>query len=210
MPAFPSPPERLPDLRPDDVAEIDGRVWRVYFSAGAYPGTWRTFRSYGPVVGGRFDHHEPPKSSSTSRAVLYGAHGSTAIETCLAEVFQGTRVIDRHDRAPYLAAFRLERPLRLLDLRDSWPARAGVTQIINSGSHTRAQAWSREIYLNYPDLDGMLYPSAASGISGANIMLYERAATALPSRPLFNEALSHTGLVLPLRRAAYRFGYFLL
>ncbi len=210
MPAFPSPPERLPDLRPDDVAEIAGHLWRVYFSAGAHPGTWRTFRSYGPVVGGRFDHHVPPKSSSTSRAVLYAAIGPRAIETCLAEVFQGTRVIDRHDRAPYLAAFQLVRQVRLLDLRDSWPARAGVTQILNSGSHTQAQAWSRQVFLSYPDLDGVLYPSAASGISGANIMLFERAAPALPPRPLFNEALSHTGLVLPLRRAAYRFGYFLL
>lgn len=161
-------------------------------------------------MGGRLDHHVPPKSTSKSRGTLYAAHGSTAIETCLAEVFQGTRVIDRHDRAPYLAAFQLERSLRLLDLRDTWPARAGVTQILNTGSHTQAQAWSRKIHLSYIDLDGVLYPSAASGISGINIMLYERAAPTMPPRPLFNEPLSHTGLVLPLRRAADRFGYLLL
>ncbi len=56
----------------------------------------------------------------------------------------------------------------------------------------------------------MLYPSAAAGIQGVNIVLYERAAPALPQRPLFNEPLTHTGLVLPLARAVHRFGYGLL
>jgi hypothetical protein len=38
---------------------------------------------------------------------------------------------------------------------------------------------------DYPNLDGVLYPSAAAGVIGVNIMLYERAAAALPTRPLF-------------------------
>lgn len=207
MSSFPRPPASLPGLRPEDVATIEGETWRVYFSDGPHPGSWRSFRYYGPVVGGRFDHHVPPQGLSTSRATLYAA---TDIDTCLAEVFQAGRVIDRHTGTPYLAAFSPERPLRLLDVRATWPARAGVTQILNTGSHRRAHEWSRQFYTDYPDLDGVLYPSAAAGIIGVNIMLYERAAAALPTRPLFNEPLTHTGLVLPLRRAAHRFGYLLI
>jgi len=92
---------------------------------------------------------------------------------CLAEVFQAGRVIDRHTGTPYLAPFSPERPLRLLDVRGTWPARAGVTQILNTGSHRRAHEWSRQSYTAYPDLDGVLYPSAAAGIIGVNIVLYD-------------------------------------
>ncbi|MGH7488302.1 MAG: hypothetical protein ACREMY_22295 [bacterium] len=42
---------------------------------------------------------------------------------------------------------------------------------------------------------------------GTTVMLFERASDALPRRPLFNLPLSHTALVLPMRRAADRFGY---
>ena len=127
----------------------------------------------------------------------------------LAEVFQAGRVIDRHTGTPYLAALSPERPLRLLDVRGTWPARAGVRQILNTGSHRRAHEWSRQSYTDYPDLDGVL-PLGRSGHHRRDIMLYERAAAALPTRPLLNEPLTHTGSVLPLRRAAHRFGYLLI
>jgi hypothetical protein len=105
------------------------------------------------------------------------------------------------------AAFDPPRSVRLLDLRHRWPARAGATQALNSGPHSRSHRWSRKVYASYPDIDRLLYPSAVAGIGGANVMFFERAWDAILRRPSFNLPLTHTALVLPLRRAATRFGY---
>ena len=204
------PPSSLPALEAEDVAEVDQAIYRIFKTGGLHPAGWQSFRSFGPLIGGRFDHHVPPKRTSTTRAVLYGAVNAgdeDAIATCLVEVFQATHVIDRFDQSPYLAAFDPSRPVRLLNLRHRWPARAGATQALNSGPHSRSHRWSRKIYSSYPDIDGLLYPSAVAGIGGANVMLFERALDAIPRRPLFNLPLAHTALVLPLRRAADRFRY---
>jgi len=192
------------------VIEVDDAIYRIFKTSGAHPASWQAFRSFGPLIGGRFDHHVPPKRDSATRAVLYGAVNAgdeAAIATCLVEVFQATRVIDRFDQAPYVAAFRPSRPVRLLDLRHRWPARAGATQALNSGPHSRSHRWSRKIYASYPNIDGLMYPSAVAGIGGANVMIFERALDSLPRQPLFNLPLTHAALVLPLKRAADRFAY---
>jgi hypothetical protein len=165
------------------------------------------------MIGGRFDHHQPPKAESKTRAVLYGAinaSGDEAIATCLVEAFQSTRTIDRSTDSPYLVAFLPTRALRLLDLRLSWPSRAGVTQSLNNGPHGRSHAWSRRIYAAYDEIDGLIYPSAVAGIAGANVLLFERARTALPAYPELNLPLSHVALTRPLGRIAGRFGYILV
>lgn len=205
-----APPTTLPSLEAEDVVELEETIYRVYKTAGAHPAGWQTFRDFGPLIGGRFDHHMPPKGSATTRTVLYGAVNAgeeAAITTCLVEVFQATHVVDRFDQTPYLAAFDVTRPIRLLDLRHRWPGRAGTTQLLNSGPHSRSHRWSRKIYSSYGDIDGLIYPSAVAGIGGANVALYERGSDALPRRPLFNLPLTHTALGLPLRRAADRFGF---
>jgi len=192
------------------VVAVDQPFYRIFKTASIHPAGWQTFRSFGPLIGGRFDHHIPPKRNSATRAVLYGAVNTgdeAAIATCLVEVFQAIHVIDRFDESPYLAAFEPSRSVRLLDLRHRWPARAGATQALNSGPHSKSHRWSRKIYSSYPDIDGLLYPSAVAGIGGANVMLFERALDAIARRPSFNLPLSHIALVLPLRRAADRFGY---
>lgn len=214
------PPADLPRLEAGHVLELRETIYRIFRTGGAHPVSWPTFRDYGPLIGGRFDHHVPPKGSSTARAMLYGAANvgdkaanvgdEAAIATCLVEAFQATRVIDRSDLTPYLAAFIPTRPLRLLDLRHNWPARAGTTGALNAGPHSRSHQWSRKIYATYTDLDGLLYPSAVAGIGGANVALYERATDAMPRQPLLNEPLTHVALALPLRRAADRFGFDLI
>lgn len=178
-------------------------LWRVYRTEGRHATSWNAFRSFGPAASGRFDHHPPPPADSAKRAILYVG---IDIATCLAEVYQRTRLVDRIDGRPYLAAFALPEEVRLLDTRSGWPTRAGASQALNTGAHSSAQAWSRAIYDAYEEIAGIRYPSAMWG-PGLNVALYERAKNAVPRRPLLHLPLDHPGLELPLRRTAAMIGY---
>jgi len=178
-------------------------VWRVYRAGGRHPATWSTFRRYGPVANGRFDHQEPPPHDDPERGMLYGSLDAPA---AIAEAFQDGRLIDRVRDAPWLVCFALGRATSVLDLRGAWPTRAGASQAIASGPRDVAQAWSREIYAAYPSVEGLLYRSAMAG-SATNVALYERAAAGLPAHPELHVPLGHPGLDRALSRIADRFGY---
>jgi hypothetical protein len=196
----------LPLLARDDTAQLDvGTVlWRVYFAGGPFGTSWAAFRSYGPVLNGRFDHHRLPSTYDPDRRVMYAG---VRIPGCLAEAYSRTRQIDRWTDDPYLVAFRLAKPVTLLDLRGSWPTRAGGSQAISTGPHSVGQAWSRAIYDSYADVDGLQYVASMAGSPDTNVALYERGEGALPPYPLLNIPLSHRGLDTALRHAASRFGY---
>jgi len=213
VPKFPNPPsvEALRAIDPDTRRLRQGTVLaRVYFTAGAYPTRWNEFRRHGPT-NARFDHHvpDPPgQPHEQERAILYCATGA---ETCLAEVFQETRRIDRVRKAPWLAAFRLERDLELLDLTGSYPTRAGASMAINSGSRVRARAWARAWYEAFPDLQGIHYASSMNANEPA-IALTDRAQNLEPlsRHPDFNRPLADDALLDVLKHAAARLGYGLL
>jgi len=154
------PPPAIGELRKlgPEIHVLPGGtlLWRVYFRAGPYPSTWNAFRHFGPTDA-RFDHHDPPPAVHAGRAIL---HGADAGPTCLAEVFQTTRVIDRRHRIPHLAAFELDAPLSLLDVTGAWVTRAGGNMAISSGSRVRSREWSRAIYDAYPKLQGIRYASS--------------------------------------------------
>ena len=143
MPKFPHPPppdelRRLPaELR---TARAGTLVARIYPRGGPHPTTWRQFRFDGPLPSARFD----PQVANERRGVLYAAGD---LVTCVAEVFQGSRLVDRVTAEVFLAGFRLTRSVRLLDLTGDWPTRAGASQALASGPRPRAQAWARTIYL---------------------------------------------------------------
>lgn len=126
--------------------------------------------------------------------------------TCLAEVFQDVRVIDRSARDPWLVGFSLARDVALLDLTGTWPTRAGASMAINAGPRPRAQRWSQAIYEAYPDLEGIYYPSSMNANRPA-IALYERALTALPRAPVFHRPLRDPALLSVLRHVAQDLGY---
>ncbi len=203
---FPEPPS------PTDLAArvspaiktipAETTLWRVYFRGGKHPMAWNQFRSHGPVAGARFDHHGA-QPNQQRRGILYAAVG---IPTCLAEVFQATRVIDRHRRDPWLVGFRTASPLELLDLTGNWPTRAGASMSINSGPRPRAQRWARAIYAAYPAIHGILYASSMNANQPA-LALFERAASALPPFPRSNRALAEQPLLILLANAAARFDY---
>jgi len=201
---FPEPPgpRELAAVAPVTRVLARGtRCWRIYFRGGPHATAWNTFRDFGPTSA-RFDHHLPPPRSQ-ARAVLYAAENAA---TCMAEVFQDSRTIDRRRRDPWLAGFELRRAVTLLDLRSAWPTRAGASMAINSGPRARARRWSQVIYEAYPRLDGLYYASSMNANEPA-IMLYERAADSAPARPVFHRALADAAMTAAIARAAGRFNY---
>lgn len=205
MPKFPAPPppDRLRTIKPDIRRLPSGTLLaRIYARGGHHGTTWRSFRFDGPLAG-RFDHHDP--TSPTQRGVLYGA---LDVATCVAEVFQATRVVDRfaHDRC--LTAFEATRPIALLDLTGDWPTRAGASQAIASGARPRAQHWARTIYDAYPKIQGIWYPSSIRGSHPA-FVLFDRAQPALAADPAIDVPISHPGLLPDLVRIANKLGYLL-
>jgi hypothetical protein len=204
VPKFPEPPpvDALAAIPPDLQPLPQGtRLWRIYFRGGDHPADWNTFRYFGPT-NSRFDHQLPPRAIQ-DRGILYASvDGATAF----AEVFQEERVIDRGRNSPWLVGFDLVVPVALLDLASDWPTRAGASAAINSGPRIRARRWSQRIYDAYPAIAGLWYPSSMGGSRPA-IALYERAAPAMPARPVFHRALADPALTAIVLRAAGRFGY---
>jgi hypothetical protein len=197
---WPPPVDDLRRVRPERHTLRSGSpVARIYSRGGRHTSTWNDFRYAGPIASARFDHHVPGER----RGVLYGA---VSLATCVAEVFQGTRVVDRAGDDRCFSAFRTTRAVRLLDITGDWPTRAGASQAIASGPRRRAQAWARAIYEAYPTLEGVWYPSSMHGGHPA-VVLFERAVDALPPDAELDVPLTHPGLLPDLTRAANALGY---
>jgi len=193
---------RAPDVH---VLPAGSELWRLYFRGGDYPTRWSTFRFYGPVHTARFDHHAPPPRVQ-SRGILYAAASGP---TCIAEVFQSRRLIDRSGQQPWLAGFAITRTVALLNLCGAWATAAGASMALASGPRPRAQRWSAAIYAAYPDLDGLWYPSSMYANQPA-VAFYERGAGALPAAPFFHLPLSDPSLFDPLSHLARSLGYGLI
>lgn len=216
MPGAGPPGRPLPALRATDTATVatGERLWRLYRQGGDHPSAWNDFRHYGPLTTARFDPHLPPPRNQ-DRGVLYVAlrrprnRGAAPLDACLAESFQDTRTIDRHDREPWIVAFTPTAPLVLLDLSSAWTTRAGGHQSLASGPRSASRQWARAIYEEYPDVDGIHYPSANYG-PGHSIALFERAANRIPVNPRFHRPLADPGFRQILDRVADRLGYALV
>jgi hypothetical protein len=215
MVKLPDPPEPAwlraniaPELQPVPAL---ARLWRIYFRAGNHPTLWNNLRYWGPT-GARFDHHLADAEGQgclQARGVLYAAGGRRGGLTCLAEVFQRSRLINPIRNEPWIAAFATASDLTLLDLTGLWPTRAGASTALTSGPRPRARAWSRAIYAAYPEIDGLLYPSSMAGHAPA-ILLYERAGQAIPQRPELHRTLADPALATVLTNAARDLNYRLL
>jgi hypothetical protein len=201
MAKLPDPPAELKLAAAIQVLRGGAVLYRVYFRAGRTPMRWNDFRFFGPTAA-RFDHHDPPPAVQP-KGILYAARHPT---TCVAEVFQATRLVDRSRNDPWLVGFEVLRDLRLLDLTGPWPTRAGASMAIASGPRSRARAWSRAIHAVYPAVDGLLYPSSMNANQPA-VALYERARSALATAPTFHRALADPALLPRLNTAATRLGY---
>ena len=204
MSKLPAPPpvDVLGSTRPPLVRLSAGTMlWRIFGRAGAHASGWSSFRSFGPVDA-RFDHHLPPPREQV-RAIYYAAREPA---TCVAEIFQAERLIERFVDAPWLVGLSIVRDVLLLDLTGRWPTRAGASMAIHSGPRAVARAWSRAIYEAFPEVQGLLYCSSMDGNRHA-VALYERARKAMPPRPELHRALSDPDLLPFLGDAARAFGY---
>jgi hypothetical protein len=209
MSKLPNPPKALPPLTQGDLVLLrkGTLLWRIYPTAGAHATRWNELRTFGPTSS-RFDHHAEPPHSQTL-GILYGAVGPHGIRTCIAEFFQETRTIDTRRREPHLVGLRLRHDVRLLNLRDTWPTRAGASMAINSGPRPQARKWSRAIYASYDRVQGLYYSSSMNANEPA-VALYERAQRAMPAAPTFDRPLSDRDVVTGLLRPAMRvLGYLL-
>lgn len=183
-------------------------LYRIFFSGGDFPTTWDEFRHFGPLSS-RFDHQLPNamgEPEMQDRGILYGSVGGEAIPTCLAEVFQNSKVIDRFSRAPVLCAFTLATSLTLLDLTGPFATRMGASMAINSGPRPRARRWARVLYEAYPEIDGILYSSSMYGNRPA-LALFERAQPAVPTFADFHRSLADPALAFIIEKTGDHIGY---
>lgn len=209
MAKLPAPPPAAdlarvpPRLRTLAAGEV---LWRIYQRAGRHPVAWNAFRAFGPLRTARFDHHTSDADAAPHaqrRRIYYAA---AEIATCLAELFQDTRTIDREGEGATLVGFELRREVALLDLTGVWPTRAGASMALCSGPRSRTRPWSRAIYEAYREVQGLYYPSSTNAHRPA-LALYERAMTALPRTPLVHRPLSDPALLADLDRVAGDLGY---
>lgn len=179
-------------------------VWRVHATNGTHVLPWDAHRTWGPVL--RFDQHPLPVGDHPKHGIWYGAGDPRG---ALAEVFQETRVIDRHADAKYLTGLRFTRALRLLDVggvgEGVWITRAGGNHALDSAPHSRSQEWARAIYAAFDDVDGIAYRGRFAG--GVCVALFERTADAFPANPIVSLPLSHPGLEGRIATAALDLGY---
>lgn len=208
MSKLPEPPgvAHLRAIAPETlILPANTPLARIYFAAGNHPSRWSGFRSFGPVDA-RWDHHLPDacgNAAAQSRAILYCAPD---VDTCVAEVFQATRRIDRTREAPWLVVFALLEPVILLDVRGTIATTMGASTAIHSGPRSRARAWARDLYEAYPTVQGIRYGSSMNGHAPA-VALNERSQSAMPRLPLFHRALNDDMLVDVLQRIALRLSY---
>jgi len=210
MARFPDSPGTavLAGVTPEVVTlPANSTLARVYYTSSAHPLPWNELRFNGPL-NFRWDHQQPTAAGEPheqARAVYYAA---TSAVTCLAEVFQATRRIDRVYQSPWLVVFNTLRPLSLLDLTGDFAARMGASTKVHSGSRVRARGWARDLYEAFPAVEGVLYSSSMHAGEPA-LALNERALRAplLPRHPEFHRALADDVLLDPLKHAAQALGY---
>lgn len=207
---FPPPPDSLPVPRQEECLRIEAgeRLARIYFRGGRHPALWNGFRYFGPTTA-RFDPHTGDGNGAPAQGAKGILYGAANIQTCCAEVFQDTRVINRYRNTPWLVLFTLTRSVDLLDVRGSWPTRAGASSLINNGRRERARTWARAIHAAFPHLEGIAYASSMDGHNPA-FALFERARSAIASRPTFNQPLNVPGLETGLKNIAWTIGYHIL
>lgn len=212
----PPPPRRLPTLHPGDLF-TPGRfdVVRIFRSAGTHASSWNEFRHFGPVSSMRFDHHPRPRRHHPVRAVMYAAAGlpgtaADPLDVAVLETFGETGTITASQHTRRLVTWTPTRDLHLLDLSTTtWLARARGNTALMSGPRGVARDWARAVWNAYPTVDGMAWSSSTLP-AGTSIVLFERAATALPAHPTINVSLGDQRMTPALARIASDYGLLLV
>lgn len=204
---------RAPDLEtlrtldpPIKALPVGTRLWRLYYRGGNHPTAWRDFRHVGPVDA-RFDHHLPNtdgKPAVQSRAILYAAAHPF---TCLAEVYQQTRTINRWHKQPWLVAFEITNEINLLDLTGPFPTQSGASMGLMSCARSVARRWAQGYYEVYETLHGLCYPSSMHANAMAAVLTDRAEAVGVvPEVPRFHRALADPAMLSIIRNAGRTLG----
>ena len=201
---------RLSQLDPTLITLAPGQLlYRVYSRGGSYPARWNAFRHFGPLS--RFDHHLPDRHGNPVLQTCGILYAATDVATAVAEFFErNRRRVNRYRRQPWLVSFALYGEVRLLDITDTFPVRAGASSKLAAGPYSHAQNWSRGFYDSYPANQGVYYRSSLT--VRPSIALYERARSGgiFPAAPRFHRALADPALLDALRIVVDEIGYTLL
>lgn len=187
-----------------DVVRVDGVLWRLHTPAGDYPLRWNELRTFGPLPTARFDPWlSSPQDRRTDPVTSGVGYFAFDIPTCLAEVFQVRRIVDR-GAGVQLTAFPPTRQLELLDLRGDWPLAIGASHLINSGPKDRCRAWAHAIRSVHSGYDGLIY----IGMAGRDcVALFAPPGDVFPALPAFSKPLADPALDPYLAMAAEQIGY---
>jgi hypothetical protein len=196
-------PAAIADVAAPIVA-VGRELWRLHTPTGEHPLRWDELRGFGPLASARFDPWPPPPTDRAADPVTSGVgYFGFDIPTCLAEVFQSRRVVDR-GAGVQLTAFTPTRQLNLLDLRGGWPITIGASHLLNSGPRDRCRAWAHAIRAVHPRCDGLVY----SGMAGRDcVVLYAPPGDVFPPRPSFSRLLADPTIDPYVASAASQIGY---
>jgi RES domain-containing protein len=126
------------------------------------------------------------------------------IQTCLAEVYQVTRFVDVDYEDPYLTGFETAGDFRVADLTGRWLIKAGASAAAAWNEKARTRARAGAIHESWPDLDGIIAPSALVGGSRVVVLWTDEA---MPAAPSFSAPLDSPALAQDISRAAAGIGY---
>ncbi|MCY4129289.1 MAG: RES family NAD+ phosphorylase [Gammaproteobacteria bacterium] len=202
--------QRLSELTPAILTlPRESTCFRIHYASGTFPTRWNELRYFGPVDA-RFDHHKLDDDGQPllqDRGIIYSA---LDIPTCIAEVFQHVRFVDPSHAKPYLVSFKLGRPIRLLDLTDTFPVRAGGSAKVTNGPRSYSRDWSCAFYETFDEIEGLYYFSTMT--NRPSIALYDRVLddSPIPAIPDFHRALDDPIVLDLLHEACVDIGYPLL
>lgn len=204
MPGGQYPPDvdQLRLIGPDTHALTQGTVlWRIHFTSSPHPTTWNGVRTWGPVPTSRWDPHPQPAGDY---APLGAAYLGESVDTCLGEVFQLSRFVDTDRHTPYVTAISTASDLELADLTGPWLTRAGASAQVAMQEKARTRAWARAIHEAWPDLDGVIAPSAMVGGRRVTALWNDRA---MPLSPEFSIPLNSPAIAADIANAARSIGF---
>lgn len=176
-------------------------LWRIHFTASAHAVPWNRLRTWGPVAGSRWDPHPVPPGDC---APLGSAYLGEDVLTCLAEVFQLTHFVDVDRGAPYVTAFSTVQDMVLADLTGPWLLKAGGSAQVVLQDKERTRSWARAIHQAWPDLDGLISPSAMVG--GRRVIALWKPG-AFPAAPGFSVPLNNPAILTAIAAATAQIGY---
>jgi hypothetical protein len=198
------PPARL-EVADLDVKLYSEQLFRIHATSGRHPSRWNHLRTWGPA-NSRWDPHPLPPGVHPRHGVLYAA---TDTSTAFGEIFQEDRTIDLREDDRYLTGWRPTRPLRLLDLTDTWPLRNGATADLSTADKETCRGWGRAIHdqlsLGTSEVEGLYTRSTITG--RPVVTLFAAAVDSLPAAPEVSRALSHADLVLIVEQAKVDTGF---